>query len=101
LWPETSRKILSLEQAAENCQHAEVGIFAAILSEKPKRFMEFFNETRLTHAQKLLVESDKNILKSLYECGYESASYFYRLFIKRQSYVTCRLPETIQYLVEI
>jgi AraC-like DNA-binding protein len=48
-----------------------------------KRFMEFVNETRLAHAIKLLVETDKNILEIAFECGYESSSYFYRLFRKQ------------------
>ena len=45
-----------------------------------KKFSEFVNETRITHAQKLLAESDKTITEIAFECGYENTSYFNRQF---------------------
>ncbi len=74
------QKNLSLEQAAEIANMQKSAFCRYFKRKTKKKFMEFVNETRLTHAQKLLVESDKNILEIAYECGYESASYFYRLF---------------------
>jgi len=53
-----------------------------------KRFMnkrptEYINEYRLLKAVKLLNETDKSITEIFAECGYESASYFGRVFKKK------------------
>ncbi len=45
-----------------------------------KKFSEFVNEIRITHARKLLTETDKSVKEVAYECGYESNSYFNRQF---------------------
>ncbi|TSA34963.1 MAG: AraC family transcriptional regulator [Porphyromonadaceae bacterium] len=45
-----------------------------------KKFTGFVNETRIMHARKLLVETDKSIIDVAFECGYENTSYFNRQF---------------------
>ncbi|WP_346857937.1 AraC family transcriptional regulator [uncultured Draconibacterium sp.] len=79
---ENFQKEISLAKAAE-IAHMQKAAFCRYFKRRTKKkFMEFVNETRIAHAQKLLTETDKNILEVAYECGYESSSYFYRTFKK-------------------
>ncbi len=77
---ENFQKDISLGKAADIANMQKSAFCRYFKRRTKKKFMEFVNETRLTHAQKLLVETDKNILEIAYECGYESSSYFYRVF---------------------
>jgi AraC-like DNA-binding protein len=77
---ENFQKDISLGRAADIANMQKSAFCRYFKRRTKKRFMEFVNETRLKHAQKLLVETDKNILEIAYECGYESTSYFYRVF---------------------
>jgi AraC-like DNA-binding protein len=74
---------ISLDRASELANMQKSAFCRYFKRKTKKRFMEFVNETRLAHAIKLLVETDKNILEIAFECGYESSSYFYRLFSKQ------------------
>ncbi|GAE35229.1 helix-turn-helix domain-containing protein [Halalkalibacter akibai] len=44
--------------------------------------MQYLSDVRVQHAQKLLVESDKEIVTICFEVGYETLSTFYRVFKK-------------------
>jgi AraC-like DNA-binding protein len=44
-------------------------------------FTEFLNQYRIEQA-KLLLKSDKNVTEASFECGFESLSYFNRIFKK-------------------
>ncbi|TRX42893.1 AraC family transcriptional regulator [Flavobacterium restrictum] len=44
-------------------------------------FTEFLNQYRIEQA-KILLKSDKNVTETCYECGFESLSYFNRIFKK-------------------
>jgi AraC-like DNA-binding protein len=44
-------------------------------------FTEFLNQYRIDQAKKLLIK-DKNVTETCYECGFESLSYFNRIFKK-------------------
>lgn len=44
-------------------------------------FIEFLNQYRIEQA-KLLLKEDKNVTETCYECGFESLSYFNRIFKK-------------------
>lgn len=44
-------------------------------------FIEFLNQFRIEQA-KILLKSDKNVTETCYECGFESLSYFNRIFKK-------------------
>lgn len=77
---ENFQKSISLAEAAK-IAHMQKAAFCRYFKRKTKKkFTEFVNETRIMHAQRLLAETDKNILEVAYECGYESSSYFYRVF---------------------
>lgn len=47
-----------------------------------KSFVEYLNETRVSNACKLLIETDMGIAEIAYECGYKTASNFNQLFKK-------------------
>jgi AraC-like DNA-binding protein len=47
-----------------------------------KTFTELVNEVRITHARKLLEETDKTVSEITFECGFRNLSYFNRLFKK-------------------
>jgi AraC-like DNA-binding protein len=79
---ENFQKEISLEKAAEIANMQKAAFCRYFKRRTKKKFMEFVNETRIAHAQKLLIETDKNVLEVAYECGYESSSYFYRIFKK-------------------
>jgi AraC-like DNA-binding protein len=53
--------------------------FKRFMNKKP---VEYINEYRLMKAAKLLRETDKSIASIYTECGYESASYFAKIFKK-------------------
>ncbi|WP_319231965.1 AraC family transcriptional regulator [Draconibacterium orientale] len=79
---ENFQKEISLAKAAEIANMQKAAFCRYFKRRTKKKFMQFVNETRIAHAQKLLIETDKNILEVAYECGYESSSYFYRTFKK-------------------
>ncbi|WP_319511994.1 AraC family transcriptional regulator [uncultured Draconibacterium sp.] len=79
---ENFQREISLAKAAEIANMQKAAFCRYFKRRTKKKFMEFVNETRIAHAQKLLIETDKNILEVAYECGYESSSYFYRIFKK-------------------
>ena len=79
---ENFQKEISLAKAAEIANMQKAAFCRYFKRRTKKKFMEFVNETRIVHAQKLLTETNKNILEIAYECGYESSSYFYRTFKK-------------------
>lgn len=79
---ENFRKEITLGEASVVAKMQKSAFCRYFKRKTKKKFTEFVNEFRLIHAQKLLVETDKNILEIAYECGFNSASYFYRIFKK-------------------
>jgi len=77
---ENFKEDISLEEAAKLVNMQKAAFCRFFKRKTKKKFMEFVNETRMAHARKLIQETDKSILEVAYESGYESASYFYRLF---------------------
>ncbi len=49
-----------------------------------KTFSDYVNEIRIGHACSLLTESDKTIAQIAYQTGFESITYFNRVFIKKK-----------------
>ncbi|MFC5410420.1 helix-turn-helix domain-containing protein [Larkinella bovis] len=45
-----------------------------------KSFIEYLNELRISHARKLLVQSDLSISQIGFECGFNNISHFHRQF---------------------
>jgi len=50
-----------------------------------KTFSDYLNEIRINDACRLLVQSEKTVSQISYECGFETLSYFNRVFLKKKS----------------
>lgn len=50
-----------------------------------KTFSDYVNDVRLSHASKLLIETDKSISQISFESGFESITYFNRVFLKKKT----------------
>lgn len=50
-----------------------------------KTFIEYTNDTRITHATKFLVESDMSIGEIAYKCGFNNIANFNRIFKKSKN----------------
>lgn len=49
-----------------------------------KTYSDYLNEIRINEARRLLVQSDKTISQISYECGFETLSYFNRVFLNKK-----------------
>lgn len=50
-----------------------------------KSFKEYLNITRINHAERLLVTTDKSVSEIASECGYNDTSYFIKLYKKHKN----------------
>ena len=71
---------ITLGTAASIANMQKAAFCRYFMRKTKKKFSEFVNEIRITHARKLLTETDKSVKEVAYECGYESNSYFNRQF---------------------
>ena len=55
--------------------------------------MEYRNHKRISHAKKLLSETDKNIADIAHECGFDDANYFVKVFKQLESITPSRYRE--------
>jgi AraC-like DNA-binding protein len=47
-------------------------------------FSDYLNDLRITEACHLLLSSEDNVSKIAHDCGFESLSYFNRVFLKKK-----------------
>lgn len=59
-------------------------------------FSEYINDLRINYAANLLLNSNRNIVDIGYLCGFQNASYFYRVFSKKYGIAPPRLPKPKQ-----
>jgi AraC-like DNA-binding protein len=71
---------ITLDTAASIANMQKAAFCRYFKRKTKKKFSAFVNEIRITHARKLLTETDETIKEVGYECGYESNSYFNRQF---------------------
>jgi len=50
-----------------------------------KTFSDYVNEMRINEACRLLIQSEKTINQISFECGFETLSYFNRVFLKKKN----------------
>jgi len=50
-----------------------------------KTFSDYVNDIRIAHACELLIETDKTIAQIANESGYETLTYFNRIFLKKKN----------------
>lgn len=74
---------ISLEQIAE-IAHLTVPAFCRYFKKRTqKTYIEFLNQLKITHARKLLTDSELSVAQVGLECGFHNLSNFHQLF-KRQ-----------------
>jgi AraC-like DNA-binding protein/quercetin dioxygenase-like cupin family protein len=77
---ENFQDTITLARAASIANMQKAAFCRYFKRKTKKKFSEFVNDIRITHARKLLTETDKTVKEVAYECGFESNSYFNRQF---------------------
>ncbi|SDW48914.1 AraC family transcriptional regulator [Flavobacterium degerlachei] len=72
---------ISLEEIAQKTNLSNAAFCRYFKKMTQLTFTEFLNQYRIEQAKRLL-KSDKNVTETCYECGFESLSYFNRIFKK-------------------
>ena len=81
---ENSTGRLSIAEAAD-LVHLSKSAFCKFFKRTTGHSFSFYvNEIRIGHASALLAESDKTIADICYSCGFESLTYFNRVFLKKK-----------------
>ena len=71
---------VNLEEAAQIANLSVSAFSRFFKSRVNKTFSDFLTEVRISHACKLLHETDKNVSEISYECGFPTLSNFNKLF---------------------
>lgn len=106
---ENERRINTICQYLQKHSREEIRLesVAALVHLTPSAFCKFFkratgktlsdylNDIRIGNACELLIESDKQISEIAYEAGFESLTYFNRVFMKKKSITPRRFREQV------
>lgn len=77
-----SQKI-TIQKMAELCEFSQSHFMKFFKQHMGMSFIEYLNDYRLIQAAHLLKASDDDILSIALDCGFENASYFNRLFLRK------------------
>lgn len=80
----------TLEELARSCGYSPYTFCRLFKKVTGKTPINFMNSCKITHARRMLLESDKSVKEILMECGFENESHFFTLF---QKIVGCRPTE--------
>lgn len=75
---------VSLKKAASIVHLSESAFCKFFKRASGKTFSDYTNEIRIAYACELLIETDKLIGDIAFECGFESVTYFNRVFLKKK-----------------
>lgn len=75
---------ISLAKAASLIHLSESAFCKFFKKASGKTFSDYLNDIRVAHASVLLTETDKPIASIAYESGFESLTYFNRVFLKKK-----------------
>ncbi len=78
------REQISLDQAAALVHLSKSAFCKFFKRASGKTFSDYTNEIRLAHACRLLVETDRSISEIATDSGFESLTYFNRIFLKKK-----------------
>jgi AraC-like DNA-binding protein len=78
---ENYQRKIEIEEVAKLCNMTKVAFCRYFKQMTRLTFTEFLNHYRINQAKHLLL-LDKNVSETCYECGFESLSYFNRIFKK-------------------
>ena len=81
---ENSAEKISIEKAAALIHLSKSAFCKFFKRTTGKTFSDYVNEIRIGHACHLLAETDKTIANICYGSGFESLTYFNRVFLKRK-----------------
>lgn len=76
---------ISLKQVANQIYLTESNFCKFFKKATGKTFSDYLNEIRINEAARLLLQTDKTISQISFECGFETLSYFNRVFLKKKS----------------
>ena len=79
---ENYKEDISLNEIAKIANVTPTSFCRMFKLKTKKSFIEYLNEIRVSHACKLLIETDMGMSEIAYECGHKTASNFNRLFKK-------------------
>jgi AraC-like DNA-binding protein len=79
-----STEKISISNAADLIHLTETAFCKFFKRATGKTFSDYVNELRIGHACHLLAESDKTIADICYSVGFESLTYFNRIFLKKK-----------------
>ncbi|MHA4806897.1 AraC family transcriptional regulator [Flavitalea flava] len=71
---------INVAEAAKVANMAETSFCRFFKQRTRKTFSNYLTEVRMSHAARLLIESDKAVLDICYECGFNNLSNFHRYF---------------------
>lgn len=74
---------ITLEEVTEAVSMTVISFSRFIKKRTGKTFTEFLNDIRLSHACRLLIDTQQPIAELSYKCGYNNLSYFNRIFKRR------------------
>lgn len=75
---------ISLKQIADLIFLTESNFCKFFKKATGKTYSDYLNEIRINEACRLLVQSEKTISQISYECGFETLSYFNRVFLNKK-----------------
>jgi AraC-like DNA-binding protein len=76
---------LQLTEVAAKLHLSETAFCKFFKRASGRTFSDYVNEIRIAHACKLLIETDKQVSQVAYESGFESLTYFNRIFLKKKN----------------
>ncbi len=76
---------ITLKQVASQIYLTESNFCKFFKKATGKTFSDYLNEIRINEASRLLLQTDKTISQISFECGFETLSYFNRVFLKKKS----------------
>jgi len=75
---------IRIQQLADQLYLTESNFCKFFKKSTGKTFSDYLNEIRINEASRLLTQTDKTISQISFECGYETLSYFNRVFLKKK-----------------
>ncbi|MEY2922459.1 MAG: hypothetical protein RL108_1085 [Bacteroidota bacterium] len=76
---------ITLQQVASQIYLTESNFCKFFKKATGKTFSDYLNEIRINEASRLLLQTDKTISQISFECGFETLSYFNRVFLKKKN----------------
>jgi AraC-like DNA-binding protein len=86
---------ISLKEVAELVYLTESNFCKFFKKATGKTYSDYLNELRINEACRLLVQTEKSINQISFECGFESLSYFNRVFLSKKEMTPSKYRKSI------